>query len=79
MATTYDTEVEWALHRVATALAAMDFMDQEKARQISQIAEAVAEMSLVLYYQAETGRATPTDFVEAQAAICQAKRVYHIM
>jgi len=79
MATTNNTEVERALHRVATALAAMDFMDQEKARQISKIAEAVAEMSLVLYYQAETGRATPANFVEAQTAICQAKRVYHIM
>ncbi|EPL5632121.1 TPA: type I toxin-antitoxin system ptaRNA1 family toxin [Proteus mirabilis] len=46
-------------------LAALEFIDQETARQISPVAEAVANMFMILYYQAETGRATPEDFEQA--------------
>nr|WP_269814545.1 type I toxin-antitoxin system ptaRNA1 family toxin [Amphritea pacifica] len=37
-------------------MAALEFIDQETARQISPVAEAVANMFTILYYQAETGR-----------------------
>ena len=36
--------------------------------------EAVANMFMVLYYQAETGRATPADFREALEAVRQSLR-----
>ncbi|WP_232426753.1 type I toxin-antitoxin system ptaRNA1 family toxin [Teredinibacter turnerae] len=40
----------------------MEFIDQKTARHISPVAEAVANIFTILYYQAETGRATPDDF-----------------
>ena len=46
-----------AVHHAAAQLAALDWIDQEEARQLSPMAEAVANMFMVLYYQAETGRA----------------------
>lgn len=53
---------------------ALSSEDQETARQISPVAEAVANMFTILYYQAETGRATPEDFQDALATIRQATR-----
>ncbi|WP_025739070.1 type I toxin-antitoxin system ptaRNA1 family toxin [Salinivibrio socompensis] len=55
-------------------LAALEFIDQETARQILPVAEAVANMFTILYYQAETGRVTPEDFELALTAIRQATR-----
>ncbi|HRP25822.1 MAG TPA: type I toxin-antitoxin system ptaRNA1 family toxin [Thauera sp.] len=49
-------------------------MDQEAARQLSPMAEAVANMFMVLYYQAETGQATHDDFREALDAVRQSLR-----
>lgn len=49
-----------AVHHAAAQLAALDWIDQDAARQLSPMAEAVANMFMVLYYQAETGQATRT-------------------
>lgn len=46
-------------------------IDQEAARQLSPMAEAVANMFMVLYYQAETGQATRDDFRQALDAVRQ--------
>lgn len=73
MTTTHNIEVQQAIHQAATELAALEFIDPKTAQQISPVAEAVANMFTVLYYQAETGRATPEDFQEAIATNRQAK------
>lgn len=65
MTTTNNIEVQQAIHQAATNLASLEFIDQETAWQISPVAEAVANMFTILYYQAETGRATPEDFEQA--------------
>lgn len=65
MTTTHNIEVQQVIHQAATGLAALEFIDQETARKISPVAEAVANMFTILYYQAETGRATPEDFEQA--------------
>lgn len=74
MTTTHNIEVQNVIHQAATKLAALEFIDQEAARQISPVAEAVANMFTILYYQAETGRATPEDFQEALDIIRQVTR-----
>ncbi|WP_372056957.1 type I toxin-antitoxin system ptaRNA1 family toxin [Tistrella mobilis] len=63
-----------AVHHAAAQLAALDWIDQEAARQLSPMAEAVANMFMVLYYQAETGQATHEDFREALDAVRQSLR-----
>ncbi|WP_041942614.1 type I toxin-antitoxin system ptaRNA1 family toxin [Vibrio furnissii] len=65
MTTTHNIEVQQVIHQAATELAALEFIDQETARKISPVAEAVTNMFTILYYQAETGRATPEDFEQA--------------
>ena len=60
-----------AVHHAAAQLAALDWIDQEAARQLSPMAEAVANMFMVLYYQAETGLASQADFAEALATVRQ--------
>ena len=60
-----------AVHHEAAQLAALDWIDQEAARQLSPMAEAVANMFMVLYYQAETGQATRDDFRQALDAVRQ--------
>lgn len=74
MTTTHNIEVQNVIHQAATKLAALEFIDQETAQQISPVAEAVANMFTILYYQAETGRATPEDFQEALDTIRQVTR-----
>ncbi|EFE0740090.1 type I toxin-antitoxin system ptaRNA1 family toxin [Escherichia coli] len=74
MTTAHNIEVQNVIHQAATKLAALEFIDQETARQILPVAEAVANMFTILYYQAETGRATPEDFQEALNTIRQARR-----
>ena len=74
MTTTHNIEVQQAIHQAATELAALEFIDQETAQQVSPIAEAVANMFTILYYQAETGRATPEDFEQALDTIRQVTR-----
>lgn len=72
MTTMHNIEVQNAIHQAAAKLSSLEFIDQETARRISPVAEAVANMFTVLYYQAETGRATPEDFQEALTTIRQA-------
>ncbi len=69
MATTHNTEAQQVIHHAATQLADLDFMDQRTARELSKMAEAVANLFMVVFYQAETGRATHLDFSEAMAAV----------
>ncbi|GAB2779437.1 hypothetical protein GCM10027040_01800 [Halomonas shantousis] len=74
MTATHNIEVQQAIHQAAAKLAALEFIDQETAQQISPVAEAVANMFTILYYQAETGRATPDDFEQALGTIRQVTR-----
>lgn len=52
-------------------LAALDWIDQNAVRQPGPIAEALANAFVVLFYQAETGQATPADFRKALDAVRQ--------
>lgn len=72
MAMQHNIEAGQVMHQAASQLLDIDWIDQETARQISPIAEAVANMVTVLYYQAETGLASKDDFLEAQATLRQA-------
>lgn len=59
------------VQQVATLLAEMDWLDQDTAKEIATMAEAVANIFMVVYYQAETGLATPADFQEARVTVKQ--------
>ncbi|MDQ7979147.1 type I toxin-antitoxin system ptaRNA1 family toxin [Paraburkholderia sp. SARCC-3016] len=74
MATTHDTEARQVIHHAAMQLADLEFMDQSTARELSTMAEAVANLFMVVFYQAETGRATHRDFNEAMTAVRQTLR-----
>ncbi|MCF5959519.1 type I toxin-antitoxin system ptaRNA1 family toxin, partial [Xanthomonas perforans] len=54
MATLNPTHATQAVQHAAMQLASLDWLDQDAARQLSPMAEAVANMFMVLYYQAET-------------------------
>ncbi|WP_313303512.1 type I toxin-antitoxin system ptaRNA1 family toxin [Diaphorobacter sp.] len=75
MATLNPTNATQAVHHAAVQLAALDWIDQDAARQLSPRAEAVANMFMVLYYQAETGQATRDDFRQALDAVRQSLHV----
>ncbi|MCU3885924.1 type I toxin-antitoxin system ptaRNA1 family toxin [Enterobacter hormaechei subsp. steigerwaltii] len=60
------------MQHAATLLAGLDWIDQDMARQLSPMAEAVANMFTLVYYQAETGRLTQADFQEAMSTLRQA-------
>lgn len=64
-------ETSQAAHQAASALAALEYLDQEHAQQLGPLAEAVANMFMVVFYQAETGQATQHDFQEAIEAVRQ--------
>lgn len=64
-------EPSQVVHQAAVALAALDYLDQEHAQQLGSLAEAVANMFMVVFYQAETGQATPEDFQKALDTIRQ--------
>ncbi|MCA8425821.1 type I toxin-antitoxin system ptaRNA1 family toxin [Burkholderia seminalis] len=69
MATAHHTETQQVIHQAAEQLTALHFMDQDTARELALMAEALANLFMVVFYQAETGRATPTDFHEAKTAV----------
>ncbi|MCS6497144.1 type I toxin-antitoxin system ptaRNA1 family toxin [Burkholderia thailandensis] len=69
MATTHDTEARQVIHHAAMQLADLEFIDQRTASELSKMAEAVANLFMVVFYQAETGRATRADFSDAMAAV----------
>ncbi|HDF7255823.1 TPA: type I toxin-antitoxin system ptaRNA1 family toxin [Enterobacter hormaechei] len=72
MATQYTTQATQTVQHAATLLAGLDWIDQDMARQLSPMAEAVANMFTLVYYQAETGRLTQADFQEAMSTLRQA-------
>mgnify|MGYP006225646993 CR=1 FL=1 len=72
MAAQHTIEPGEAVHQAATQLMEIDWIDQETARRISQMAEAVANMFTIVYYQAETGLACREDFLEAQDTLRRA-------
>lgn len=74
MATLNPTNATQAVHHAAVQLAALDWLDQDTARQLGPLAEAVANAFMVVFYQAETGQATPADFREALEAVRQSLR-----
>lgn len=57
------------VQQAATLLAEMDWLDQDGARELAGLAEAVANMFMLVYYQAETGKATQADFQEAMSTL----------
>lgn len=66
------TETKKTVQQAATLLAEMPWLDQAAARHLGPLAEAVANAFMVVFYQAETGRATQADFQEAMAAVREA-------
>ena len=72
MATQHTTQATQTVQHAATLLAGLDWIDQDMARQLSPMAEAVANMFTLVYYQAETGRLTQADFQEAMSTLRQA-------
>ena len=71
MATINLNQATEVVHQAAAQLAKLDWIDQEAAQQLGPLAEAVANMFMVLYYQAETGQATRDDFRQALDAVRQ--------
>ncbi|MBI0995447.1 type I toxin-antitoxin system ptaRNA1 family toxin [Escherichia coli] len=71
MTTQHLIEAGQVVHQAANILASLEFIDQAAAQQIGPMAEAVANVFMVVYYQAETGRATPADFQEAMNTLQQ--------
>ncbi|WP_370590876.1 type I toxin-antitoxin system ptaRNA1 family toxin [Burkholderia pseudomallei] len=72
----HDTEAREVIHQTARQLVALEFIDQRTAKDLSKMAEAVANLFVVVFYQAETGRATRSDFKEAMTAVRQALQQY---
>jgi len=72
MATQHTIEPCQAVHQAAAQLMEIDWIDQESARPISTLAEAIVNMATTLFYQAETGLANKEDFLEAQAELRKA-------
>ena len=65
MTTQHVSEPKQLVHQAAVLLASLDYINQAEARSLAPLAEAVANTFMVVYYQAETGRAKPADFQEA--------------
>ena len=53
MAALNPTNATQAVHHAAVQLAALDWLDQDAARQLGPLAEAVANAFMVVFYQAE--------------------------
>lgn len=78
MATRNSTEATKAVQQAATQLAGIDFdlLNQEMALLVSPLIEAVVNMLMIVYYQAETGHATKHDFLAAKAGLWQSLKVH---
>jgi len=72
MTTQHIIEPGQAVHQAAAILSPLAYIDQAEARGLGPLAEALANAFMVVYYQAETGRATQADFQEAMNALRQA-------
>ncbi|BEP34633.1 type I toxin-antitoxin system ptaRNA1 family toxin [Variovorax sp. V59] len=71
MATLNLTQAAQAVHHAAELLAGVDWLDHDEAHQLEALAEAAVNMFTVIYYQANTGRATHADFREAVSGVRQ--------
>ncbi|WP_416391864.1 type I toxin-antitoxin system ptaRNA1 family toxin [Alloalcanivorax xenomutans] len=74
MATQHTTDVSKAIQHAVAGLNTIDWLDQAAARELGPLAEATANMFMVVFYQAETGLATREDFLHARAEIRRALR-----
>ncbi|WP_226799089.1 type I toxin-antitoxin system ptaRNA1 family toxin [Aeromonas simiae] len=72
MASTDNRQVQHAIHHAAATLALQKFIDQKTAQQIAPVAEAIANLCTLLYYQADTGAVAEDEFQYALARIRQA-------
>lgn len=72
MTTQHTIEPGHVVHQAASILASLEYINQAEARSLGPLAEAVANAFMVVYYQAETGRATRADFQEAMRTLRQA-------
>lgn len=72
MTTQHTIEAGHVVHRAASILASLEYINQAEARNLGPLAEAVANAFMVVYYQAETGRATRADFQKAMRDLRQA-------
>lgn len=72
MTTQHSIEAGQVVHQAAHMLASLEFIDQAAAQQLGPMAEALADMFMMVYYQAETGKATPADFQAAMDGLKQA-------
>ncbi|MBB6084233.1 hypothetical protein HNR28_002278 [Castellaniella defragrans] len=57
---------------------AIDWLDQDAAHELGPLAEATANLFMVLFYQAETGLATREDFSQARAQLQHALATRHV-
>ena len=60
------------MHQAAAVLTSLEYINQEEARSLGRLAEAVANAFMMVYYQAETSRATKMEFQEAVTGLRQA-------
>ena len=71
MTSTDTRQVEHAIHHAAVKLALQTFIDQKTAQQLAPVAEAIANLCTLLYYQADTGAMAEDEFQDALARIRQ--------
>lgn len=71
MATINLNQATEVVHQAAAQLAELEWLDQEAAQQLGPLAEAVANMFMIVFYQASTGQASQADFAEALATVRQ--------
>lgn len=71
MATINLNQATEVVHQAAVQLAELEWLDQESAQQLGPLAEAVANMFMIVFYQASTGLASRDDFAEALATVRQ--------
>lgn len=71
MATPHSTEATQTVMQAAKQLAGIDFdlLNQDTAREVSPLVEALVNMLMIVYYQAETGQATHRDFAQASRMV----------
>ncbi|EDU3493797.1 type I toxin-antitoxin system ptaRNA1 family toxin [Alcaligenes nematophilus] len=78
MATVHPNEFSQAVQHAVAELNAIGWLDQDAARELGPLAEATANLFMVLFYQAETGLATREDFSQARAQIQHALTAQHV-
>ncbi|KAB0620306.1 type I toxin-antitoxin system ptaRNA1 family toxin [Castellaniella defragrans] len=78
MATLHPNEFSQAVQHAAVELNAIDWLDQDAAHELGPLAEATANLFMVLFYQAETGLATREDFSQARAQLQHALATRHV-